>query len=126
MSRGARREERSATLRESSCRMYSQTLPSLLPSRATVHLSLPPNPGSSFAPVTLSSQHADTPVRRVVRGARRRSRGLYTTHLQELTQGYDFPWQESAEEVIGLQVTLQKQSCKMSAEMYEKLALGNY
>ena len=28
--------------------------------------------------------------------------------LQELTQGYDFPWQESAEEVISLQVTLQK------------------
>ena len=40
MSRGARREERSATLRESSCRIYSQTLPSLLPSPDTAfHLS---------------------------------------------------------------------------------------
>lgn len=33
---------------------------------------------------------------------------VYTTHLQELTQGYDFPWQESAKEVLSLQVALQK------------------
>lgn len=48
------------------------------------------------------------------------------THLQKLTQGYDFPWQECGEEVISLSVTLQKPSYKMSDEMYHKEALRNH
>lgn len=115
MSKGARREVRSATLKKSSCIELivrgcpvspltpSARLPSASQPRLRHHLQGSMSPFSHCSLCLESKLLAREGGRVGGKGHRMVARGTQMTHKQELIEVHDFLWQERVEELLSLQ-----------------------